>query len=78
LIEFFEDGRLELYNLQDDIGERNNLAKSQPEKTAKLHQKLISWRKETGVKMPTPQSPEKVPGTTKTKKSKRKQANTDD
>ena len=26
LMEFFEDGRLELYNLRDDIGETNNLA----------------------------------------------------
>ena len=25
-MEFLEDGRLELYNLHDDIGEKNNLA----------------------------------------------------
>ena len=27
LLEFFEDGRLELYNLRQDVGEKNNLAK---------------------------------------------------
>ncbi len=31
LIEFFEDGRLELYNLADDIGEERNLAGAEPE-----------------------------------------------
>eukprot|EP00913_Durusdinium_trenchii_P023415 g21993.t1 len=30
LIEFFEDGRLELYDLENDISEQNNLAESQP------------------------------------------------
>ena len=28
LMEFLEDGRLELYNLRDDIGETKNLAKA--------------------------------------------------
>ncbi|MHC4620753.1 MAG: sulfatase, partial [Planctomycetota bacterium] len=30
LIEYFEDGRLELYNLKDDIGEQHNLARKMP------------------------------------------------
>ena len=33
LIEFFEDGRLELYNLRDDIGEERNLAEQMPQIT---------------------------------------------
>ena len=37
LIEFFEDGRLELYNLADDIGEERNLAAEEPERAAALH-----------------------------------------
>jgi arylsulfatase A-like enzyme len=54
LMEFFEDGRLELYNLRDDIGEQKNLAGQQPDKTKELHRKLVAWRKEVGAKMPTP------------------------
>jgi len=53
LIEFFEDGRLELYNLKTDIGEKNNLALSMPEKTAQLHKMLKTWRDEVGARYPT-------------------------
>jgi arylsulfatase A-like enzyme len=52
LLEFFEDGRQELYNLKDDIGEKNNLVQSQPEKARELHEKLVAWRKDVGAKMP--------------------------
>jgi arylsulfatase A-like enzyme len=54
LMEFFEDGNLELYNLRDDIGETRNLAVSQPDKAKELHAKLVAWRKETNAPMPTP------------------------
>ena len=30
LIEFYEDGRLELYNLKSDLGEKKNLADAEP------------------------------------------------
>jgi arylsulfatase A-like enzyme len=56
LMEFFEDGRLELYNLKDDIGESKNLAQAMPEKTKELHNRLVTWRKEIGAKLPTPNS----------------------
>ena len=63
LLEFFEDGRLELYNLREDIGETKNLAATNPEKAKELHAKLVAWRKETGAAMPTPHKPgEKPPG----------------
>jgi len=52
LIEFFEDGRLELYNLKEDIGEKNNLAASMPEKAAQLHNMLKAWRDEVGARYP--------------------------
>ncbi|MFQ6036670.1 MAG: sulfatase [Sedimentisphaerales bacterium] len=54
LIEFFEDDRLELYNLQDDIAEKNNLATEMPERAAQLQQRLAAWRKSVGAKMPAP------------------------
>jgi len=44
LIEFFEDGRLELYNLIEDEGEKNNLAQQFPELTLKMQKKLADWR----------------------------------
>jgi arylsulfatase A-like enzyme len=53
LMEFLEDGRLELYNLRDDIGETKNLAEEQPEKTRELHARLQAWRAEVGAPMPT-------------------------
>ncbi len=46
LIEFYEDGRLELYNLRHDIGETQNLAGMRPEITSKLHERLKEWRRE--------------------------------
>jgi uncharacterized sulfatase len=54
LIEFFEDGTLELYNLRDDIGERNNLAAKMPAKTRELHRKLVAWRESVNAAMPQP------------------------
>lgn len=68
LIEWFEDGSLELYNIPRDIGEKTNLAAAQPEKVKELHAKLIAWRKEVGAAMPTgnpnpidPESPNAQP-----------------
>jgi arylsulfatase A-like enzyme len=54
LIEFYEDGHNELYNLKDDIGEKNNLAARMPEKAAELRKKLDAWLKEMNARMPTP------------------------
>jgi len=53
LIEYFEDGKLELYNLKSDLGETRNLADSLPRKTAELHELLNKWRKQVDAKMPT-------------------------
>jgi arylsulfatase A-like enzyme len=52
LLEFFEDGRLELYNLKDDIGEKNDLAAKMPDKVKELQAKLAAWRKAVGAAMP--------------------------
>jgi len=54
LIEYFEDGRLELYDLENDIGERHNLAARQPELARRLHQMLKDWRRRVGAPMPRP------------------------
>jgi arylsulfatase A-like enzyme len=54
LIEFYEDSRVELYNLAEDIGEKNNLAAKMPEKAAELRKMLDDWRKSVKAAMPTP------------------------
>jgi arylsulfatase A-like enzyme len=61
LIEYFEDGDLELYNLADDISEENNLVDSMPEKADELHQLLLDWRKEVNAPIPTELNPEYNP-----------------
>ncbi|MDA0587110.1 MAG: sulfatase [Planctomycetota bacterium] len=54
LIEFHEDRHLELYNLRQDLGERQNLAASHPKEASTLLADLRSWRKRVGAQMPTP------------------------
>jgi arylsulfatase A-like enzyme len=58
LIEFFEDGRLELYNVRDDIGETTNLADKEPERTKMLHAKLLGWRQRVKAPVPTQLNPQ--------------------
>jgi arylsulfatase A-like enzyme len=52
LLEFLEDGHLELYNLKEDIGESKNLAAEQPEKVKALHGRLVAWRESIHAPMP--------------------------
>jgi len=61
LIEYFEDGALELYNLKEDIGERNNLAKNMPEKATELHKLMLAWRKTVNAPVPTELNPDYNP-----------------
>jgi arylsulfatase A-like enzyme len=49
LIEFYDTGELELYNLKDDLGETKNLAEDAPEKVVELRTLLANWRKEVGA-----------------------------
>ena len=51
LIEFFDTGEIELYNLADDIGEQNNLAEEYPDIRQAMLGKLRNWRKELGAQM---------------------------
>lgn len=67
LMEFFEDGRLELYNLRQDIGETRNLATEMPEKAKELHAQMKEWRKSVEAPMPTPNKPA-APAAQKAKK----------
>ena len=54
LIEFFEDNRVELYNLKNDLEEENDLFEVYPEKAEELKQMLHNWRKDVKAQMPYP------------------------
>ena len=62
LIEWYEDGRLELYNLRDDLGEQNNLATAMPQKARELQKMLAEWRQSVGAQMPARKKPTKPGG----------------
>ncbi len=52
LHQYFEDGDMELYNLDTDIGEQNNLAGSNPDKVQELLEILIEWQGKTQAPVP--------------------------
>lgn len=52
LLEFYEDEKIELYNLKEDIGETTDLSRQEPEKTAALLKALHDWQKKMGAKFP--------------------------
>jgi len=54
LLERFENGDLELYNLHDDLGETTNLADARPDLAGKLQGRLAAWRESVGAKRPEP------------------------
>lgn len=51
LIEWFETGKTELFNLKDDPNEEKDLASTNQEKAAELLASLKSWREKTGAQM---------------------------
>ncbi|MEZ5394676.1 MAG: hypothetical protein R2724_17840 [Bryobacterales bacterium] len=63
LIEWYEDGRVELYNLADDPGEKSDIAELLPEKAKALREKLAAWLKQVGARQAEP-NPEYDPNRT--------------
>lgn len=61
LIEWFETGRLELYNLANDIGEQTELSKTHPDKLAELHTEMKRWRTTVSAPVPTTPNPRYQP-----------------
>ena len=49
-----EDGRVELFDLAVDEGERHDLAVERPARTAELRTRLERWRADVGARLPTP------------------------
>ncbi|MEE2995354.1 MAG: sulfatase [Gemmatimonadota bacterium] len=54
LINFFEDDRLELYNLREDPGETRNLNEGMPDLARELKGLLSAWQKKVEAKIPQP------------------------
>jgi hypothetical protein len=54
LIEDYETGRRELFDLGRDVKESNNLADKQPSRVEELSVRLAAWRTAVGAQMPTP------------------------
>jgi arylsulfatase A-like enzyme len=72
LMEFLEDGRLELYNLRDDLGETHNLATEAPDKAKELHDRLVAWRAAIKAPMPTKNDGQSLPAPKAKAKAKKK------
>ena len=53
-LHFYADGRSELYNLKNDIGEKKNLAQAMPDKAAAMKALLDAELKEHKAIVPTP------------------------
>lgn len=54
LLEYFEDQRIELYNLKEDLSEAHNLATDRPSKAAELKKQLHTWRQSVSASLPQP------------------------
>jgi len=54
LIEFYETGKTELYNLKTDLSETTDLTRSQPGKSKELRARLDLWRRGVNANMPIP------------------------
>ena len=59
LLEYFEDGRVELFDLASDLGEQVNLAPDKPEIVNRLRRDLNRWRVSVDAQLPTP-NPERT------------------
>jgi len=71
LIEFFEEGTLELFNLKNDPNEKSDLAQKNPKKAQDLLKKLAAWRESVGAQMPV-KNPNYAPNKASIKKARAK------
>lgn len=54
LIEHYEDGRMELFNLREDPSEKNDRSAAEPARVATMRGKLEAWRREIHAATPRP------------------------
>ncbi|WDE99343.1 sulfatase [Lentisphaera profundi] len=75
LVEEFYTGKLELYNLAQDLGEQNELSAQEPERTAMMAKMMCEWRAETKAYMPSEEKRAKDAKRKKAKAEERKNMN---
>jgi arylsulfatase A len=56
LLEYYENGSVQLFDLEKDISELNDLSKAEPDVRSKLLKMLHDWRREVDAKMPYPKT----------------------
>ncbi|MEP3479251.1 MAG: sulfatase [Fuerstiella sp.] len=72
LIQWFETDRMELYNLENDLSEENDLSNEQPERVQQMLAVMKQWRSEVGAPVPTTANPKYDPNAKKQTRKKRK------
>lgn len=61
LIYYYEYENYKLFNLSDDLSEKNDLADAMPQKAKQLHAELMTWVKDTGAPVPSKPNPKFAP-----------------
>lgn len=54
LLEYFENGTVQLFDLKTDLGEQHDLSAEKPGVVKKLRKMLHAWRESVGASMPEP------------------------
>jgi arylsulfatase A-like enzyme len=54
LVELYESGKLELYDLKNNVSESSDISKKNKSKTQELHKLLSDWLKDMNAQMPLP------------------------
>jgi len=52
VVNFLSEGDIELYHLQEDIGENRNLVSALPELAESMRRLLQHWRESVGARLP--------------------------
>jgi arylsulfatase A-like enzyme len=60
LIEYYENGSVQLFDLKNDLAEEHDLSKAKPDKVLELRERLRDWRERVGAKMMAP-NPQYIP-----------------
>jgi arylsulfatase A-like enzyme len=61
LIYYYEYDNYKLFNLRDDLSEKNDLAQKMPQVAKQLHAELMAWVKDTNAPIPTTPNPKFAP-----------------
>ena len=56
LIDYYENNTVQLFNLEKDLGEKNDISSSYPEKVLELQTILHKWRVAVNAQMMVPNS----------------------